>query len=301
MKYYYLNEEKKPQGPYSESELVSFKQSGLINDETLAAAAGDSRWKPFSELFSKEEVECSIWNTELGNCPHCNELLIGASVPEICPHCGKALHGSGRGLWYAFVYALKNSLNYRGRATRTEFWGFYLFSYIISFAIGQFTNLCISEEQAEMQNALQELSETDSGFSELVSIIGDFLMNPSVIAVQCVSVLISLALFIPMIAVTARRLHDRGHNMAGLLIGIASYVAMSVFFVLMAVFCINNFESIAASNIALEESPVMSYFLLMCISSLVWLLVSVYLFIMMVLPGKPGANKYGPSTLFPRG
>ena len=65
MKYYYLNEDKKPQGPYSEAELVAFKQSGMINEDTLAAAAGDSRWQRLEDLLNKETAEeCSTWNKE---------------------------------------------------------------------------------------------------------------------------------------------------------------------------------------------------------------------------------------------
>ena len=68
MKYYYLNEDKKPQGPYNENELAAFKQSGLINDETLAAVAGDSKWRRLGDLLNKDvEADCSTWNIELGN------------------------------------------------------------------------------------------------------------------------------------------------------------------------------------------------------------------------------------------
>ena len=82
MKYYYLNEDKKPQGPYSESELLAFKESGLINDSTLAAVAGDAKWRPLGELLAAKvapvEEECSTWNNELGNCPHCGKMIEAA-------------------------------------------------------------------------------------------------------------------------------------------------------------------------------------------------------------------------------
>ena len=112
--------------------------------KTLAAVAGDSKWRRLGDLLNKEvEADCSTWNKELGKCPHCEQMLEGNSVPEICPHCQKSIHGANRGLWYAFLYAIRNSFNYKGRATRTEFWGFYLFSYIISLAVGQITNIFV--------------------------------------------------------------------------------------------------------------------------------------------------------------
>ena len=52
MKYYYLDSEKKVQGPVSETELRVMHESGRLSDETLAAAAGDSGWKPLFTLLS---------------------------------------------------------------------------------------------------------------------------------------------------------------------------------------------------------------------------------------------------------
>ena len=302
MKYYYLNEDKKPQGPYSEHELVAFKQSGLINDDTLAAAAGDSKWVRLADLLDKTNAEeCSTWNKELGSCPHCGKELEGSMVPEVCPHCQKNIHGHGKGLWYAFVYAIKNSFNYKGRATRTEFWGFYLFSYIISLALGQISGAFVSEQQAIMEQEMAALGEHGGSPAEVFKVIADFMTDPSVLASQGISIVVSLALFIPMLSLTSRRLHDTGRSMVSLIIGCVSYVAMVSTFMVMMSMLAANFETIISDDFVFEDSPLVPAFISMIVSWVVFTIVSVYLFVMMVLPSKPGSNKYGPSTLYPRG
>ena len=301
MKYYYLNEDKKPQGPYSENELAAFKQSGLINDETLAAVAGDSKWRRLGDLLNKEvEADCSTWNKELGKCPHCEQMLEGNSVPEICPHCQKSIHGANRGLWYAFLYAIRNSFNYKGRATRTEFWGFYLFSYIISLAVGQITGIFVSEQQAIMEQEAAALDENATP-ADLVRILSDFFTDPSVMVSEGISAVISLALFIPMLAVTARRLHDTGRSVAGLIAGCVSYIALFVSFAALIVIIGSNLEAILGDAFKMDESAeLVGAFTAMMVSFVVFCLISIYLFVMMVLPSTPGSNKYGPSTLFPK-
>ena len=63
MKYYYLNADKKIQGPYSASEIVYMQQDGTIDSTTLLAAAGDNRWRPASSFtFEVTEEHCSTWN-----------------------------------------------------------------------------------------------------------------------------------------------------------------------------------------------------------------------------------------------
>ena len=302
MKYYYLNEDKKPQGPYSEAELVAFKQSGMINEDTLAAAAGDSRWQRLENLLNKETAEeCSTWNKELGNCPQCGEVLKESLVPEVCPHCQKNIHGHGKGLWYAFVYAIKNSFNYKGRATRTEFWGFYLFSYIISLALGQISGAFVSEKQAIMEQDMAALGEHGGSPAEFLKIIADFFTDPTVLVSQGISIVVSLALFIPMLSLTSRRLHDTGRSMVSLIIGCVSYVAMVGSFLVMMSMLAANFETIIADDFVFEASPLVPAFISMIVSWVVFTIVGIYLFVMMVLPSKPGSNKYGPSTLYPRG
>lgn len=65
MKYIYLSTDKKIQGHYSASEILSLLQDGVIASTTLVAAAGDNHWRPASSFtFDVTETECSTWNKE---------------------------------------------------------------------------------------------------------------------------------------------------------------------------------------------------------------------------------------------
>ena len=303
MKYYYLNAEKKPQGPYSEAELLTFKESGLINDDSLAAVAGDSKWRPLREVLGASVVEvqgadCSTWNKELGNCPHCAKMIEGSAAPEQCPHCQLSLHGASKGLWYAFIYAIRNSFNYRGRATRTEFWGFFLFSYIISFVFNQIAGLFIQADSLRMEQAMQT-ADGNQDLSLVWSSFADFFTSPAVLTVQILSFILGIALFIPQLAVTARRLHDCGHSMVGLVVALGSYL-VCIAAVILASFAIFASPAIFDSAVDSAGAEILApYFYTILASVFVLCWSSLYLFIMMLLPGKPGANKYGPSVLYP--
>lgn len=302
MKYYYLNEEKKPQGPYKEAELLGFKQSGLINDDTLAAVAGDAKWRPLGELLSKAcdivDSECSTWNKELGNCPHCGKMIEAASTPEQCPHCQRSLHGASRGLWYAFIYALRNSFNYRGRATRTEFWGFFLFSYIISFVFNQLSGLFIQADSLRMEQAIQS-AEGNDDLSLAWAAFADFFTSPTVLTVQILSFILGIALFIPQLSVTARRLHDSGHSIIGLVISFVSYLVLMITIALGAYKVFAEYPMLEAAGENAIAEIFAPYVVTFTVSTFVLALTSLYLFIMMLMPSKAGANKYGPSTLYP--
>lgn len=303
MKYYYLNEDKKPQGPYSESELLAFKESGLINDSTLAAVAGDAKWRPLGELLAAKvapvEEECSTWNKELGNCPHCGKMIEGATTPEQCPHCQRTLHGASKGLWYAFIYALKNSFNYRGRATRTEFWGFFLFSYIISFVFEQLSGLFIQADTLRMEQAMQSAEGGNGDLSLALTALADFFTSPAVLTVQILSFVLGIALFIPQLAVTARRLHDSGHSIIGLVISFVSYLVLMITIALGGYKVFTEHAMLETADLNAIEEIFAPYVVSLIVSAFVLVMTSLYLFIMMLMPGKAGANKYGPSTLYP--
>ena len=65
MKYYYLSADKKIQGHYSASEILSLLQDGVIASTTLVTAAGDNHWRSApSFAFDVTETECSTWNKE---------------------------------------------------------------------------------------------------------------------------------------------------------------------------------------------------------------------------------------------
>lgn len=297
MKYYYLNSEKKPQGPYSKEEMQSFLNSGAINDETLAAVAGDSKWKALKDLFSSEEQEeCSTWNMELGNCPHCKLALEGKNVPENCPECGRCIQGHSKGLWGAFIYAIKNSFNWKGRATRTEFWGFYLFYYIIYQVLNAISNALIPTDADE---ALQKSAESED-LGQLMEGFATYFQDVSVITILSVTSIIWLAFLFPFLSVSVRRLHDTGRSAFAVIFGAISYTAFmgSVIWFIGVMMCnLADTEVMEPCNM-----PDFSFAMLsLMVNSMIFFAIHIYLFIMMVIPSQKGPNKYGPSTIYPRG
>ncbi|MBA9083889.1 uncharacterized membrane protein YhaH (DUF805 family) [Fontibacillus solani] len=98
--------------------------------------------------------------------------------------------------WYLKV--LKNYVGFEGRARRKEYWMFVLFNFIISFVLGFI-----------------------QGFTKAFVDIGNIL-----------TILYNLAVFIPALAVTFRRLHDTGRSGWWVLISlipIAGGIVMLVF------------------------------------------------------------------------
>ena len=90
--------------------------------------------------------------------------------------------------WYMTV--LKKYLVFDGRARRTEYWMFFLFNFIIAFVLG---------------------------------IVEATLGSPGILGM-----LYSLAVFIPGIAVTVRRLHDTGRSGLWILVGLVPVIGWIV-------------------------------------------------------------------------
>ena len=286
MSYYYLDSDKKPQGPYTSEDLNSLKACGVIHDDTLAAAAGDSNWRPLSEVLVS--ADCSTWNNEI-QCPHCEKEIEEKSVPNKCPHCTKWIHGNDLGLWGAFVHGMKNFTNFKGRATRTEFWGFFLFSTIIKMGCNKMTEFITLKESALFKKMLEE-KENEAHF---FTYIKEYLCSTPVLTAMSIDFIIWIILFIPFLAVSVRRLHDTGRTATSVVLGTCSlimvYISGAAF-----VWQISNVENFgqAVENLPLEEY-VSSVFILGA-SSVFYILISIYLFIMMLLPSNPGSNKFGP-------
>ena len=296
MKYYYLNSAKELQGPYSKEEMLSFLQSGLINDSTLAAVAGDSSWKPFSELLDKVGNDCSTWNNAIGNCPHCHIELTSQQVPENCPDCGRGIHGHTKGLWWAFIYALKNSFNWKGRATRTEFWGFYLFYYVFYQVVNIAGNVLMPSEINEKLMSAQESGD----LSVLGEAFSSYFQNGTVAVIVGAQIVFVLALVFPFLSVSVRRLHDTGRSAFSVIFGVVSYLAFvgsTVWFIYVAALSgeeIISTEGVISSNIAFALLSLLA-------NMLIFGAVSIYLLVATLLPSQKGANKYGPSTIYPKG
>lgn len=257
MKYYYLDSEKKTQGPYSKSELAALMNSGVINPETLAACAGDNSWKKLSELLG----DCSTWN----NSGEESSAVVRPQKEEIS-------------LWSCFLRGLTQFAVFRGRASRKEFWGFYLFYCIFNYAFSRCTELITITETANFEKKIDALG-VEAELSSIYEALTHYLGDPKVMTVMIFSLLVSLVMFIPFLSISVRRLHDSGSGASGVVLGCISLAAIYG--------CI-------ISMFITGELPLVE----LIVSLFAFLMISIYLLVKMILPGNPGENKYGPESKY---
>lgn len=297
MKYYYLNSAKEPQGSFTREEMLSFLADGTVTTETLAAAAGDSEWKPLYLLLgiSAEPTAAppALPESDLGNCPHCGNTLTASAVPAVCPHCGKHLHAGSNNVITNILFVLKHGLTFRGRATRTEFWSFYLFSYIVNII----TNIVLksllgfsptAEQYINVMNHDGSIPNAEiSDFSEIILHDWVLLGGLGIIA------LVTLVLQAYYICAITRRLHDRGWS------GWFQLPAHVIMLVSMG--CLFAAFGCLATTHPADYAQLYTYFVGTICGMLAALVFSIWLLVMLVLPSQRGANKYGPDRINPKG
>lgn len=297
MKYYYLNSAKEPQGSFTREEMLTLLANGTVTTETLAAAAGDSEWKPLYLLLGLSAETTAqppaLPESDLGNCPHCGNTLTASSVPAVCPHCGRHLHAGSNNVITNILFVLKHGLTFRGRATRTEFWSFYLFTYIVNqvLSMGFKALLGLSPTVEQYINAMNHDGTIPGSeipaFSEMIQhvwiLLGGFGL----------SMLVSWVLQAYLICTTARRLHDRGWSGW---FQLPAYVIM-----LVSMGCLFA----ALGHLALpgpaDYAQLYTYFVGTLCGMLAAIVFGIWLLVLLVLPSQRGANKYGPDRINPKG
>lgn len=152
-----------------------------------------------------------------------------------------------------FLKCIRNYVNFSGRARRTEFWYFVLFSCLLLIVAMALDMVCFN---------------TPYGVFYL---------------------LVALFLFLPQLAVSARRLHDTGRTSKWLL---WNYLALLVWAV--AALVLSGLSAFAGGRDA------SAWFLIVlcggCVLFFIWEIVFLVWF---CLPGTPGENRYGPDPKQP--
>lgn len=152
-----------------------------------------------------------------------------------------------------FLKCIRNYVNFSGRARRTEFWYFILFSCLLLIVAMALDVVCFN---------------TPYGVFYL---------------------LVALFLFLPQLAVSARRLHDTGRTSKWLL---WNYLALLVWAV--AALVLSGLSVFAGGRDA------SAWFLIVlcggCVLFFIWEIVFLVWF---CLPGTPGENRYGPDPKQP--
>lgn len=302
-KYFYVREgNTTPAGPHTPAELARMKSMGDLTDDTPVAAGGAPRWEKLGELITAHETEqtaCSHDSIPVpqaaqypqayihpqayrgplpayaGPCPNCSHEipLSEPMLPEHCPHCQFTLRAQNpESMWQQFIVAFKKMFEWRGRATRMEYWSFCLFSNIILFIISLFSNFAGSSEAYAYSEKISYL------YSDIEAMFGSAMM---------LQIAVSLIFVIPGISVTIRRLHDIGRSGIWLLAGpiLAIIIIMSI--------CM----TIASG--ATHSSSTAFWSASMMISIVLFIIIIITMFVFMVSDSKPGSNKYGASPKYP--
>ncbi|MDR3263352.1 MAG: DUF805 domain-containing protein [Clostridiales bacterium] len=125
--------------------------------------------------------------------------------------------------WYFNV--IKNYVNFKGRARRKEYWMFFLVNYLINMALG----IAISSAVSQVLD-FEALLAQDSANVILDAIVAAYSTGVAGVIYKIAS-LYSLFIFLPSLAVLARRLHDTGKSFAFILINIIPVIGWIIFFV----------------------------------------------------------------------
>jgi len=154
---------------------------------------------------------------------------------------------------------LQNYANFSGRASRAEFWWFFLFTmiiyFVLMFAIGG------------SLGALTPASVASSGLGLTMMVVGLFW----------------LALIVPMIAVQVRRLHDTDRS--GWWLG--------AFWLLYIAYIVAAFRTVASFQTAPGTPPNLGGAAMFGIFGLLFFVYSIVLLVFFCLRGTTGPNRFG--------
>ena len=288
--YYYLNENKEPQGPHTIDELRALLATGKLQPDTKAARKGDATWRDLQTVLDAPVQIMSIapQSAPAGACPACATELSASNnqLPEQCPGCGYRLRAFNiHDLWQNFVLALRKSFVIKGRAPRIEYWSFVLFStIIINVFLTVLQIIAVSMLPSETLAALDtpgvdNMPEHLAGGARIMLFV-----------LGIVYFLLNLAIMIPQTTVTVRRLHDVGRSGKWLL---GYLVLMAVWFI--SLLCmIAELATDQRNDFISTAFPAIFVVMLLIIFAY-----GLYLFVLTVLDSKRGPNKYGPSPKYP--
>lgn len=263
MKYYYVNRQNQPKGPFSHEEFVEEIRKYKLVPDTIARRETDKEWRLLLNIDDFSDVLFDIESSSMGNCPFCQAEITGFALPPNCPSCSHLLDlpvTQREDMWSNFLLSLRRSFTLRGRSTRMEFWSCMIFSYIISMVWSMM-----------MQSFFY--------FANIHS-----LHRHEIIVMLLLVLLPTLLFIIPQMTVSVRRLHDVGASGKWVLVGLLSWIGI-----------------IAAMGMAFQSWcnkiifwTVFGFFALIILVTITRILISQF------VDSEAGSNRYGPSRKYPR-
>ncbi len=116
--YYYLDEERKPRGPYTPDQLRELLMACTITSETRIAQKGDETWKPLREVFPDLAEEA----------PALPRVETSAASPATPEQTDFSFMGCVSSCFRQYAV-------FSGRATRKEIWSFSIFSVLLQIVL----------------------------------------------------------------------------------------------------------------------------------------------------------------------
>ena len=165
----------------------------------------------------------------------------------------------------AILICFRKYFTFSGRATRPEYWWFFLFIFLCNLVLGIFDAILFSSETLPVEvTESDELSPHDDESGPLVS-------------------LFSLATFLPMLAVGWRRMHDTGRS------------GWHLFYPLIAILGLSTFVGLFGPAGG-DVTQISGGFGLIVTIALIVVVLSPFIVIWwLTRPSEPGQNQYGPN------
>ncbi len=171
------------------------------------------------------------------------------------------------------VTCLRKYADFKGRATRAEYWWWYLVTFLASSVVNTIDVLI----------AVFNVVVGQGYFTPLSTILGPF------------STVFSLLILLPSLAVTARRLHDTGRSgwwiLAWFLIGFLSLIPVSVGAIMFFVSALT--DGIGWDHAWRDFGFWVPLIVGAVISFLIWIGLTIWWLIWMVKQGQRGPNRHG--------
>ncbi len=188
LKYYYLDDAKAPQGPFTLEELKQKFADREIYGHTFIAQKGAAQWNSLISVFP-EFVQAPKGGIQRKNIDFQSGKKSTAVKSDEMPNhllYDKGDYDFSMDVFATMRYCLKRLFTFSGRATRQEFWYYHIFVFFALFLPCVVTTIVIGVAFPDSDFALNVL---------VVYYFALFFLTPLLV-----------------LAVSFRRLHDLGHT-----------------------------------------------------------------------------------------
>ena len=207
--YYYLSPDRTQQGPVSGDSLYALLAAGVVNANTLVWCEGMSGWQALGTVLppsSPSPTQPAPYHAPQQYAPY-------GTPQQVYPY--GAPQQARLSCWEYFVQCVTAKYaTFSGRATRKEYWGYQLFLFLFVLAFMVLNTLVAAIAEA----------------------VGDDVVSVPLVLFYIIFLVGSLAIVVPSLAVTVRRLHDANYSGWLVLINLIPWIGA----IILLVFCLQD-------------------------------------------------------------